>query len=512
MAGVLGHPTAGAAADLRRAPRRRWGRIDWPAYGWAAAVVGLATGAAWLMFGRLELANLVMVYLLGIVVVAVRHGRGPSLVASLLAVTAFNFFFVPPYYTLTVADAHYLLTFLVMFVVALVIGSLTVRLRAQAQAAREREQHTAALYAMSRDLAGTRRVEDLIRIAARHIGEVFDATVAIAMPDAEGRLPAPEAAGPEAADLARQAHALQQAVGLGTPRAGRAGALYLPLLGSRGAVGVMAVRPADRHRLGLPEQVRQLETFANQTALALERARLAEEAEEARVRAETERLRNALLSSVSHDLRTPLAAIVGAASAVLEGGDRLDPATRRELLESVRDEGERLGRLVQNLLQMTRLESGAVQVRKEWHAIEEVIGAALGRVEKRLAGRRVHTRVPPDLPLAPMDDVLIEQVLVNLLDNALKHTPPGTPISVTAAATDQGVSVEVADRGPGLSPEEEGRITASRRGSGLGLAICESIVRLHGGRIWAHNLPEGGCAFFFSLPRGESPPAVVSDE
>jgi two-component system sensor histidine kinase KdpD len=311
----------------------------------------------------------------------------------------------------------------------------------------------------------------------------------------------------------------RQPAGLGTSTLPGASALYVPLVGSRGPVGVLGVRPTDPHAMDEPERLHQLETFAAQTALALERTQLADDAQQAEVRIETERLRNSLLSSVSHDLRTPLATITGAVSAILDEGGTLDAPTRQELLESVREEADRLNRLVQNLLEMTRLESGALQLRREPHPIEEVIGAALQRVGKRLTGRRVTTRVPPDLPLVAMDDVLIEQVLVNLLDNALKYTPPGSPIEIISTATDRSVTVEIADHGPGLPPGQEDKIfekfyraqPSGSRGAGLGLAICRGIVRAHGGRIWAQNLPGGGVAFLFTLPLGETPAAVPAD-
>jgi two-component system sensor histidine kinase KdpD len=285
-------------------------------------------------------------------------------------------------------------------------------------------------------------------------------------------------------------------------------------------VGVVHVGPRDRRALRRDSRRQQLETFVNQVALAIERGQLADEAATARLRVETEHLRNTLLSSVSHDLRTPLAAITGATSTLLATGERLDAGTRRELLESVHEEAERLARLVQNLLQMTRIEAGALGLRREWHSIEEIIGGALARVESRLAGRRVYTRVPPDLPLVPVDAVLIEQVLVNLLDNALRHTPPASPIRVAATASDEAVSVEVADRGPGLPAGDGRRIfekfyrgrDAPAGGAGLGLAICEGIVRAHGGRIAAHTLPAGGAAFFFRVPLAGTPPAVLGDE
>jgi two-component system sensor histidine kinase KdpD len=500
---------------------RREVPIDWPAYGRATVIVALMTGVAWLMFPFVELADLVMAYLLGIVVVATRHGRGPSLLASVLSVAALDFFFVPPYFTFAVSDARHLFTFAVMLVVGFLISGLTVRIRAQAEAARHREQRTAALYAFSRELASTRGVDQLLAIAVRHISEVFRSQLVILLPDATGQLVL-RAGGQyemDANDLgvARWVYERRQLAGLGTTTLPGASALYLPLLASRGPVGVLGVRPPDRHALDAPEQLHQLETFTNQTALAIERANLAEEAQEAHVRIESERLRNTLLSSVSHDLRTPLTAITGSISAILDNGARLDPRTRQELLESAREEAERLNRLVQNLLEMTRLESGALELRKGWHPLEEVIGAALSRLAPRLGERRVTTRVPPDLPLVAIDDVLIEQVLVNLLDNALKYTPSGSPITIIATATDGAVTVEVADRGPGLPPGEEDKVfekfyrgyTVSGRGAGLGLAICQGIVKAHGGRIWAQNLPEGGVAFLFTLPQTETPPAAL---
>jgi two-component system sensor histidine kinase KdpD len=312
-------------------------------------------------------------------------------------------------------------------------------------------------------------------------------------------------------------HEHGQVAGQGTDTLPGASGLYLPLTGSRGTVGVLGLRPRDPRPLQAPEQLHQLEAFASQTALAIERARLAEEAERAQVRAETERLRNSLLSSVSHDLRTPLASITGAASTLLESEGRLDAGTRRDLLEALHEEADRLNRLVQNLLEMTRLESGALQLRTEWHSIEEVVGAALGRFGKALARRAVSVRVPADLPLVPMDDVLIEQVLINLVDNAIKYTPPESPIEVSAEDTGAAVLIEFADRGPGLPPGEErhifekfhrAEVTPPVRGAGLGLAICRGIVQAHGGRIWAENRPGGGVTVRFTLPRKEAPPIV----
>jgi two-component system sensor histidine kinase KdpD len=361
----------------------------------------------------------------------------------------------------------------------------------------------------------------------RHIAEVFRTRVVMLLPQADGRLALDDGDAAQfpldTSELAvgQWVHEHGQVAGQGTDTLPGASALYVPLAGSRGTVGVLGLRPQDPRPLQAPEQLHQLETFASQTALAIERARLAEEAEQAQVRAETERLRNSLLSSVSHDLRTPLASITGAASTLLENEAHLDAATRRDLLESLHEEADRLNRLVQNLLEMTRLESGALQLHTEWHPVEEVVGAALGRFGKALAGRAVATRVPSELPLVPMDDVLIEQVLINLLDNALKYTPPGSPIEVTAADTGGAVLIEVADRGPGLLPGEEQRIfekfhrseaTPTVRGAGLGLAICRGIVQAHGGRIWAENRPGGGVTVRFTLPVKDAPPIPIEND
>ncbi len=519
---ISGDPDDSAPLPPRPWPRR----TDWAPYAYTLAVVAICTGIAWAMFPYFTFSNLIMVYLLGVIVVATRYGRGPSVVASLLSVAALDFFVVPPDFTFAVTDTEYFLTFSVMLVVALVISGLAARTRAQAESARERERRIATLYAMSRELASSRGVQDLLAVATRHVTELFGVRVAILLPDASGRLEGGQAPNVEfPMDTSEMAvsqwvYGHGQIAGQGTDTLPGATGLYLPLLGSRGPVGVMGLRAEDPRSLQSPERLHQLEAFASQTALAIERARLAEEAEQAQVRAETERLRNSLLSSVSHDLRTPLASITGAASTLLDGEARLDAATRRDLLEALHEEADRLNRLVQNLLEMTRLEAGALQPQTEWHSVEEVVGAALGRFGKALAHRIVTARIPPELPLVPMDDVLIEQVLTNLIDNVIKYTPSDSPIEITAGDTGGAVLIEVADRGPGLRPGEEQEIFEkfhraergpSVRGAGLGLAIARGIVRAHGGRIWAENRPGGGVSVRFSLPVKDAPPAVIGD-
>jgi two-component system, OmpR family, sensor histidine kinase KdpD len=495
---------------------------DWRAWGLALGVVAVCTAIALAMFAHVGLSNLIMVYLLGVVGVATRAGRGPTALASVLSVAAFDFFFVPPYLSLGVSDSEHLITFTVMLIVALVISGLTVRIRAQADAARHRERRIAALYAMSRELATTRGVDGLLETALRHIGEVFPGRLAVLLPDESGRVAARRADPPELAmdaselGVAQWVYAHGELAGLGTATLPGAGALYLPLVGSRGAVGVLGVTPSAPRSVESPEPLHQLETFANQIALAIEREQLAEQAQRALVRAEAERLRNSLLSSVSHDLRTPLATITGASSSLLDSGDQLDDGTRGELLRSIHQEAERLDRLVNNLLDMTRLESGGVSIRKEWQPLEGVVGAALKHLEARLRDRLVRLDLSVDLPLVPIDAMLIEQVLFNVLDNAVKYTPAGIPIDVSAAATAGAVTVEIADRGPGFAPGNEERIfdkfyregTGGGPGVGLGLAICRAIIHAHGGRIWAERRAGGGAVFRFTLPLGDSPPAA----
>jgi two-component system sensor histidine kinase KdpD len=340
------------------------------------------------------------------------------------------------------------------------------------------------------------------------------------LPDATGHL-VPRRSRPEDMSLsgtdlgvAQWSYEHKEVAGVGTSTLPGARVLCVPLLASRGPVGVLAVMPPETHAFDNPEALHQLETFANQTALAIERTQLAEEAQAAELRAETERMRNSLLSSVSHDLRTPLATIIGASSGLLEGGDRLSSATRGELLRSIHGEASHLDRLVNALLEMTRLESGAVNVKTEPQALDGVLGAALQRLDAVLRDRTVAVSLPDDLPLVPMDALLMEQVFLNLLDNAARYAPPASPIEVSAAVAGAKVVVEVSDRGPGLAPGDEARVfekfyrgrSVRARGVGLGLAICRAIVQAHGGSISAENRPGGGTTFRFTLPREDGAP------
>jgi two-component system sensor histidine kinase KdpD len=490
-------------------------------YFWAALVVTFCTGLGYLMYQHFELVNIVMVYLLGVVAISMRFGRGPSIVASFLSVAAFDFFFVPPLLTFAVADTEYLFTFAVMLATGLVISTLTSRVKAQAELARKRERRIAALYSLSRELAATQDLTEIVDAVARHCGTAFDAQIAILLPDQDRRVEikgglAANSFRPDEKDrgVAQWVFEHDEKAGYGTMTLPGADALYLPLSVKSGTVGVMGMRPTELGRLLEPDQVHLMEAFAGQAAVAIERANLAAEAERVRVLIESERLRNSLLSAVSHDLRTPLTAIAGASSTLIQGEKNVSPAARRELLESIYDEAESLNHLVSNLLDMTRLEAGGLTVQKEWQSVEELVGAVLNRLSPKLANRPIDTKIPADLPLISVDATLIQQVLLNLLENADKYSPPDRPIEIRASSQARSVTLEVSDHGPGLPAGDEKRVfekfyrsptISSRSGAGLGLTICRGIIELHGGKIWAKNREGGGTTFGFSLPVEEQP-------
>ncbi len=405
--------------------------------------------------------------------------------------------------------------FLVMLLVGLSISNLTVRMRDQARLSRLRERRTAALYSLSRELASTWGTAQLLEIAVKHISDVFESSVIAFLPDENGRLQLQCGASSEfnltAKELgvAHWAFDLGQMAGHGTDTLPGTEALYVPLLASGAPVGALGVKPHNSERLFIPEQLHLLEAFAHQTALAVSADGLLQKQQQTQMEMETEKLRSSLLSSVSHDLRTPLAAITGSASSLLDNGDSLPAPTRRDLLENIHDEAERLERLVNNLLEMTKLESGAVQLKKELHVPGEIIGSAIARVEERLGSRSLTTQIAPGLPLVPMDALLIEQVIVNLLDNALKYTPDGTPIDISAETKENELVVEVADRGPGIPEADIPRLfekfyrgpqKETKSGAGLGLSICKGIIEIHGGTISAENGRGGGALFRFTLP------------
>jgi two-component system sensor histidine kinase KdpD len=476
-----------------------------------------------LLSPHFELVNVAMVYLLAVVSIAIRHGHGPAVATSFLSVAAFDFFFVPPQLTFAVSDIQYLLTFVIMLIVALVISNLTASVRLQATVAGHRERRTALLYAMSRELAATRGQASMAQVAVRHVAEVFDSQVVVLLPDTGGRIGLPRgqsiSGSLHGADLgvAQWVQDHGRAAGLGTDTLPGAEALYLPLQGANNTLGVLGVLPANPRRVLLPEQFHLLETFAAQIALALERAQLADKAQQASIDAETEGLRNALLASISHDLRTPLAVIAGASSSLAEKGAGLGSDEREALARSIYEQTQEMSELVGNVLDMTRLEAGTIALQRDWYALGEIAGSVLRRLRDRLAVHPVRVELAADLPLVRVDATLIEQMLANLLENAAKYTPAGTQISLRAVRANGSVEVSVEDTGPGLpagDPEQlfakfhRGRTEGAIGSVGLGLAICRAIVRLHGGQIRAERRPGGGAVFRFTLPLEPAPPPV----
>lgn len=495
----------------------------WTAYVWALVSVAVVTALGSLARPFIDVADVIMLYLLAIMVTAVWFGRGPSMVTAVLSVAAFDLFFFPPYYTFAVADARYVLTFAFMLGLGLVISGLTDRVRMQAEAARGREQRTAILYSLSRELSQLGHKTSIGDSAASHVAEVAGGAVAVLLAGPDGALaPLPGTAPELLRDPVEQAAArsafARAAASAGAEPVLSAAALHIPLVAAGRPIGVLSVASPEPARLRNRAVQELLVAMSGQVAVALHRVLLAEEAQQAELRARTEELRAALLSSVSHDLRTPLTAISTAASVLSQRGP-MSEDKRREFAGTIYEEAQGLGRRVTNLLHLTRLETTDLPLRREWAPLEETIGAALNRLEPTLAGRSIDVELPPDLPPVFVDEVLLEHLILNLLENAAKYTPAGSPIEIRASVAGAAVVVEVLDRGPGLPPGHEAlvfekfvRASGSRDGGfGLGLAICRAIARAHGGAITAENRPGGGAVFRVALPLG-SPPASGADE
>jgi two-component system sensor histidine kinase KdpD len=512
--------TAALGEERRRADAALRGEsIPWRRYLVALAVSGLCSAIAAFMYARLEPANLVMIYLLGVVAVGLRFGRGPSVLAAVLGVASFDFFFVPPRFTFAVGDAQYLVTFAVMLLVGLVIATLVANVRQQTRVAGARERRTALLYAMSRELAAARDTGSMTRIAIQHVAEVFQCEPALLLPDAAGRIepagtPLPGAYGGADHAVAQWVLDHGQRAGFGSDTLPASPALYLPLGDARRRLGVLAVLPRNARRVLLPEQLHLLETFAGQIGIALERELSAAVAERARLQAESESLRNTLLASISHDLRTPLAVIAGAGSTLADHAAALDETTRRALARSIEARAREMSDLVSNVLDLTRFESGAPALRRTWESIEEIAAVALERTRAQMGARPVELAFPEDLQPVLVDASLVTQLLVNLLDNAAKYTPEATRVHLSGRNDGERVRVVVEDEGPGLPPGaperlfdkfHRGQDEGTAGGVGLGLAIARAIVQAHGGDIHAANRDGGGARFELSLPaRGET--------
>jgi two-component system sensor histidine kinase KdpD len=494
-------------------------RSQWASYALAGVGVALCTALAYILFPYLALTSTAMMYLFTVVIISSSLGRGPAILSSFFSVVLTAFFFVPEYFSFAIANTEYVITLVVMLVVSTLISGLTARTRYQATVARQQERQAAALFEMSQNLTARYSLDALLWEAAEQISRISQGQVAILLPDPEGLLIL--RAGHPITDydvtekivagwVFRHGHL----AGAGTGTLPNVRGIYLPLKSSRQVIGVLRLELNPPERLLDSESLRLLEALANQVALAIEREELVTKAQTAQVQMEAEKMRNILLSTVSHDLRTPLTVIAGSASSLLEGENHLDGPTKHEFAQTIYEEAKRLDRVVHNLLEMSRLQSGEFKLNSEWHVLEEVIGCALAQLDSQLHDRPVHISLPADLPMVKIDALLMERVFVNLLENAAKHTPAGTPIDITCRIEGRNLGVEVADRGPGLPAGQEEKIfekfyqvwPGRTRGAGLGLTICRSVIEAHGGRIWAANRPDGGTAFNFSIPLEEESP------
>lgn len=467
----------------------------------------------------LELANIALLYLFPVLFSAVRWGRGPSFFAAVLGILAFDFFFVPPVFSMTVADLRYVISFIVFLSVAALTSNLASKLRSQIHQAQQREASTAALYALSRKITAISDLDVLLNQIVQHISDTLDAKAAIILPNQLGEQQV-EAYSKDGVDwVSDEAHLTiagwvnknNTIAGRGTRTLGESSDLYVPLDTDHQVHGVLAVHVGERSMTEMPELIRVIEALSDLVAVAISRVKLANEAKVAQLTAESEKLRTALLDSLSHELRTPLATIIGSVTGLLEGEDVFGPEDRRELLLTTREGATRMNRLVGNLLGMVRIESGMLRLNKQWCGIEDVVGVALTQLKDALQHRKVSIHLSPDLPSVPLDEVLIEQVLINVISNAIKYSPEGSEIHIEAEDNREMVDLTIEDEGAGILPVDMERIfekfyrgnrTKHIPGTGLGLAICKSIVEAHGGTISASTRRNGnrGTAIRISLP------------
>lgn len=473
----------------------------------------------------LGLANIAMLYLLPVLLSAVWWGTRPSIATAVMAVIGFDFFLVPPTLSFTVADISYLITFVLFIVFALFTSRLSTSLRQQVINSRRREARVSALYSLSRDIAAVAELEPVLESIVKKVADTIEGQVVLLLPDRENKLVLKDSSGAGGEsffnereyEVANWVFSRGRKAGKGTDTMSAAEGLYIPLRTDKEVRGVLGIRSTDPDTYFEPEQLRLLEAFAGLASMAVTRVKLAEQAREAQKLAESERLRTALFSSLSHDLRTPLASIIGAVTGLLESDEVYSKEARRDLLQSILQGSLRMNRFVHNLLDMAKLESGLVKPNKEWCELQDIVGVAVSRLAGSLETRPVNINIDNNLPLIKVDFILIEQVLVNLLDNALKYSEPGTQIAIEGSLQGKEIEVAVSNQGPEIPAEDLERIfdkfhrLESPRlvsGTGLGLAICKGFVEAHGGKIWAANRQGGGVEMKFTLPLDDQLPVI----
>jgi len=489
---------------------------DWPGYAFALMATLVATGLGFVIDRWLPAANISVDYLTAVLLVAMKAGLRPAILASVWSFLAFSFFFTEPRWTFSTADTRNVLTIVFFLIAAVIVSNMASRLRAQVDATRESARRTANLYDFGRKVTAAVTLDDVLWAVVHHVAATINGKSLMLLPGKNGLeiaagYPPEDQLDDKSVGAAAWAWSHGKPAGRGSATLPAALWLFLPLKTARSSVGVLGVQMTEDADLPSPGQTRLLETLADQAAVAIERTTLVADIEAARVATERERLRSALLSSLSHDLRTPLVSIIGAASSLINYDDKLDAANRRDLAQTVLDEAERLNRFVQNLLDMTRLGAGALKPRLDWADLRDVVGAAVERARRLSRNHDIRVEIDPEMPLLCVDPVLLEQVFFNLLDNACKYAPPGTTVKVWAKQTANHIAIEVADQGPGIPPEDRervfdmfyrvGQVDSQAAGTGLGLAICRGIVDAHGGSIKAEpGLNGAGACIVIHLP------------
>ncbi len=512
---VVGGGEEGKEAKAPRPPKPQ-GVRDWLNYLFALVATVAATGLGLAIDAiGLPVANISVTYLLAVLVVAMKAGLRSAILASVMSFLAFNFLFTEPRYTLAIRDLHNILTVVFFLIAAVIVSNLAARLRSQMQATRESARRTANLYDFGRKITAAATLDDVLWAVVHHVAATIHGKSLVLMPTDSGLgiaagYPPEDQLDDKSAAAADWAWAHGRIAGRGSPTLPVALWMFIPLKTARGPVGVLGVQMMEDADMPSPDQTRLLETLADQAAVAIERTTLVADIETARVATERERLRSALLSSLSHDLRTPLVSIMGAASSLITYDEALDSGSRRDLAQTVQDEAERLNRFVQNLLDMTRLGAGAMKPRVDWADLRDVVGAAVQRAARLARAHTIRIDIAADMPLLCIDAVLMEQVFFNLIDNACKYSPAGTAVKVWAIRTPRHIAIEVADQGPGIPPEDRERVfdmfyrvnqADAQSGTGLGLAICRGIVEAHGGTIHAEpGLHGAGTCIIIHLP------------
>lgn len=509
-------------------------KISWGHYFGALGLLALITGLSWLGQPYFNTVNIALLYNLPILFSAVRGGIGPSIITAGLSVLLFDYFFVTPTFSFTVYDLRYLLSFSIYLVVAVVASIQARRLKQQVTLARDREKYTSTLYELSRKVAAESDLEVIADIVVERAADTFGRHVLLLMPGEGGSLVLWAERHPEHKSTTAQQRIMKQPLhdaneaavaawvyqhgetaGRGTETLPGSNFMYIPIKSTNKIAGVLGIRMAEKHIT--PEQCRLLEAWGGLVGVAVERVLLVEQAKQADLVVESDRLRTALFNSISHELRTPLASIIGAVSSLLDADELFSANQRKELLETVKKGAARMDRLVGNLLDTARLESGMMELKKDWCDLEDIVGAALRRLQEATKDRPISIEIPHERPLLFIDCVLIEQVIINLLDNALKYSPPNSPIVISTGLFDNNVFIKIADSGIGIPEEELAKVfdkfyrlkyPKHVSGTGLGLSICKGIVEAHNGKIWAENQPEGGLTVVVSLPMDEKQPSL----